>query len=992
MNLVRTILFVYGLLTIICIGNTRSVLAMTSTNYTVGSDTLNGGGRTDATSSNYTSADSIGEQGTGSLSSTNYLHGSGFWSATTSVSSSETGGTGSSGGSQGGGGAGGSISYPPVISDIQVTNISLDSATITWNTNIAADSTVQYGHDDTYASGTVHIAEQATMHSVVLTGLLANSRYYFVVGSLSQASLLSSRSENTSFHTLGDVTPPVISDISVDSITETSAVIRWNTNEASTSLVTFGDNSSLGLYASAPGFSTQKAITLTGLHASTTYYFIVSSADAEFNRASSTLTTFRTLVDKTAPANVTNLNAGAGNTQIALSWINPVDNDFSGVRIQRTLYRYPLNIHDGTTVFQGNVSSFLDSGLTNKTRYFYAVYAYDAQANFSSGALVDAVPDNELVLPPVEVPTEPPPAPVVVLPEPSVAPFPVPSQPISPLPPGVPSTGGGETQTPPTQIRGMVSAEFFSKENIPLSISESNQVGVIQGSIIRIRVPVEKISLPIKAGFAVIDGGLFSLQLNEEKTAYIGDVSVPLVAQSFVTISLQLTDETFLSSNYLLVAQQGIRVLEQTISGIEGKGIPGAKVKIYKDVDGIWEQYGESFNTNDEGVVLTYAPNGRYYIETIAENTQKVVSEPFDVRANVLNSNIKLISIFYREPPSIDAPPLEQAVYLASVTLDRAEVFAKEVRASLDKPEIQQANAIVAPIVLTISVVNAASSFTLFNALALARGLFTQPLLLLGRKKRKRWGVIYNSLSKIPIELAIVRLVQVETGFVAQSRVTDRLGRYWFLAQQGNYRIEVVKPGYVFPSQYLLNQKEDIELVDLYHAEQIFMHEDAVIARNIPIDPAVDEETPKQIVFKQVMQAVKVMLALGSVALGSVVLIISPSWTNVALLSMQSIAYIVFKRLGVPVKAKRWGSVLDKKTHKPVSRVIVRIFDKKYNKLLETQISDQKGAYGFFAKENVYYLTAEKSGYKKFVSEDLDLRGKKETVINQFISLEPLEK
>ena len=54
-------------------------------------------------------------------------------------------------------------------------------------------------------------------------------------------------------------------------------------------------------------------------------------------------------------------------------------------------------------------------------------------------------------------------------------------------------------------------------------------------------------------------------------------------------------------------------------------------------------------------------------------------------------------------------------------------------------------------------------------------------MFLFGRRKRAKWGVVYNALTKLPVDLAVVRLVDVKTGRVIRSRVTDSEGRYAFL-------------------------------------------------------------------------------------------------------------------------------------------------------------------------------------------------------------------
>ncbi|GJL66188.1 MAG: hypothetical protein NPIRA05_11590 [Nitrospirales bacterium] len=74
---------------------------------------------------------------------------------------------------------------PPVLSNIQVTNITDNSATITWNTDEAADSTVAYGLQNTYTD-TPTSRNLLTVHSVTLTGLQHSTVYQYQVSSTDQ--------------------------------------------------------------------------------------------------------------------------------------------------------------------------------------------------------------------------------------------------------------------------------------------------------------------------------------------------------------------------------------------------------------------------------------------------------------------------------------------------------------------------------------------------------------------------------------------------------------------------------------------------------------------------------------------------------------------------------------------------------------------------------------------------------------------------------------
>lgn len=87
-----------------------------------------------------------------------------------------------------------------------------------------------------------------------------------------------------------------------------------------------------------------------------------------------------------APAEVSSFNAVAGDTQISLSWTNPGDADFAGVKILRKTGSYPTYSGDGTVVYDGTDTSYVDTGLVNGTEYFYVAFAYDEVPNYSAGS------------------------------------------------------------------------------------------------------------------------------------------------------------------------------------------------------------------------------------------------------------------------------------------------------------------------------------------------------------------------------------------------------------------------------------------------------------------------------------------------------------------------------------------------------------------------------------------------------------------------------
>jgi hypothetical protein len=74
-------------------------------------------------------------------------------------------------------------SYPPVISGVASTNITTSGTTISWTTNEAATSQVEYGTTVSYGSSSVLDSSLVATHIVNLTGLTAGSAYHYRVKS-----------------------------------------------------------------------------------------------------------------------------------------------------------------------------------------------------------------------------------------------------------------------------------------------------------------------------------------------------------------------------------------------------------------------------------------------------------------------------------------------------------------------------------------------------------------------------------------------------------------------------------------------------------------------------------------------------------------------------------------------------------------------------------------------------------------------------------------
>lgn len=186
----------------------------------------------------------------------------------------------------------------PVISNIVATPTH-NSVQITWDTDEAASSIVDYGPTASYGTSTseADTSPRVTSHSVTINSLSSSTTYHFRVKSNDAASNVGTSTDQTFTTTAApDVTPPVISNI-VATPTYNSVTITWDTDEIASSIVDYGPTTSYGTSTTEADTSprvTSHSVTINSLTPSTLYHFRVQSNDASSNLATGSDQTFTT--------------------------------------------------------------------------------------------------------------------------------------------------------------------------------------------------------------------------------------------------------------------------------------------------------------------------------------------------------------------------------------------------------------------------------------------------------------------------------------------------------------------------------------------------------------------------------------------------------------------------------------------------------------------------------------------------------------------------
>lgn len=192
----------------------------------------------------------------------------------------------------------------------EIRNFNGTQGTLYWETDKVAANDVRYGTDANNMNLRAYEAGGSRQHSVELSNLQPGQTYYFEImrrnGSIrktgqftlpataqaqstgtfaaipvtmSNGGTVYGAGQNTASSTTGAV--QITSGPTVQSVSDTQAIVTWTTNVPASSIVRFGQ-SWLALNQSAQSpWGTSHTVTISGLRPNTRYFFRVESAQAE---------------------------------------------------------------------------------------------------------------------------------------------------------------------------------------------------------------------------------------------------------------------------------------------------------------------------------------------------------------------------------------------------------------------------------------------------------------------------------------------------------------------------------------------------------------------------------------------------------------------------------------------------------------------------------------------------------------------------------------
>ncbi|MEK7131701.1 MAG: hypothetical protein AAB797_03145 [Patescibacteria group bacterium] len=952
---------------------------------------------------------------------------------------------GGGGGGGGGGGPGGS-DVPPIIFAV-VSSTSFTTATVTWSASddLGVSSTA-FVYGPTISYGTSGVV--AGTYKTTLSGLATGTLYYFkisVVDTGSHTALYTGIFSTSPAPP--DITPPIISNVQ-KSVGVTTATIKWDTNESADSQINYGLTNSYGSNYFDPAGTLAHSAPLANLTPNTLYHFKIISTDSAGNSSSTPDATFTTSADTVPPPDASNFVLTTTTKAIVLSWINPSlagTPDFSLVKVVRKIGAPSVSPGDGNTVYTGAGQNFTDFSVVVNTDYFYTIFSFDTSNNHSPGIFRNGTIYSTLTPPPPPLsppPLPPPPTttPPVGGPTPEICGngldddangkidcadsacagysgcgagagtfIPVCNNGADddgdgkidyPADPGCESPNDNDEYnspeaTVPTFAKINLSDLGFLAGNRQIKLEPTgNTVTGLSGANLTVSVS-EKIlaSVPKSMVLKVGDTDQHQFVYNSADKMYYAEMSFYGVGTAQAYLEIDYGSGQFDSTAFKLNSLPWGQVVDD-----DGRALANVQISLWSANNASIDMgaYGQ-INPIISGANGSYGwmiPNGSYQIVLRKDGHYDRAVARGSIANNVINEKLILIAKPLILALAID-PEASLQKNIANVAKNLtvqaqilSSVAVQKIQDAVANPEVQKVNQqVVAPTAIAVVVVGAASLISWLDFLPLLRLLFLQPLMLLGWRKREKWGLVYNSLNKLPVDLAVVRLISLETNRVVQSKVTDAKGRFIFMVNPGKYKIEAQKNSFIFPSKFLEGYKSDGQKVDIYHGEPVEVINPASITASIPLDPVGAQKKPLRLVLEKFGRRLQTMLSWLGILVTAASLYISPKWYIAALLAVHVLVFFIFRRLAVPAKPKNWGIVYDETTTAPIGRVIARLFSSQFNKLVDTQVTDSSGKYYFMAGDGKYYATYEHKAYHPQKTEIIDLEGKDAEVITIDVKL-----
>ncbi len=216
------------------------------------------------------------------------------------------------------------------------------------------------------------------------------------------------------------------------------------------------------------------------------------------------------------------------------------------------------------------------------------------------------------------------------------------------------------------------------------------------------------------------------------------------------------------------------------------------------------------------------------------------------------------------------------------------------------------------------------------------------------RRRRYPWGTVFDAQSDLPLELAIVRLKTAE-GRILETRVTDRAGRFGFLAHSGTFLLEAIKNGFeTAPASSASGSRYQPVL---HSPKMVIAQDEAVILVNIPLRSLVSKGG-RWLSGSRWLGTLHRPALFISVPVGLANYLLLPSSLNLIVLIVLGLV-IASEWL---ILSPRFFGLVTGPDHRPLAGVVLQLVRTEDRKVVCTQVTDYLGHYSFLVRPGSYQM------------------------------------
>ena len=243
-------------------------------------------------------------------------------------------------------------------------------------------------------------------------------------------------------------------------------------------------------------------------------------------------------------------------------------------------------------------------------------------------------------------------------------------------------------------------------------------------------------------------------------------------------------------------------------------------------------------------------------------------------------------------------------------------------------------------------------------------------------KRKRNCGLVYDSITKEPLQNAIVRIFSLEDKLIA-TEVTNEFGIFESSLDSGTYKLIVDVNGYTFPSN-LVSGNQDLSYKNIYRGGE-FNLSNHPISYSIPVDP-INKTISQEVktALKSKISNILVLLTnfiMFAGLLFSIIAYVKVSSTFNLILLLLYVFLLLFSILMNNKGKYKFGIVRDV-SNEVVDGVRLSLIETEFRTNYADRITDDKGKYRFIVPGGKYKLVLNDPNYEILSEKELTYYGK----------------